>query len=55
MERLSSGAAVGAIMIITNMVASTIFATLGGLLGVAIFKKNAPPPPPGGMDILPPA
>ena len=23
-----------------------IFGMLGGLLGVAIFKKNAPPPPP---------
>jgi len=29
---------------------------LGGLLGVALFKKNAPPPPPPGMiiDVLPP-
>jgi hypothetical protein len=30
---------------------------LGGLLGVAIFKKDGPPPPPpapGSVDILPP-
>jgi hypothetical protein len=27
---------------------------LGGLLGVAIFKKNAPPPPPPGtIDVTP--
>ena len=28
------------------VIASTIFGMLGGLLGVAIFKKSAPPPPP---------
>jgi hypothetical protein len=27
---------------------------LGGLLGVALFKKNAPPPEPGRVDVLPP-
>jgi len=28
---------------------------LGGLLGVAVFKKDAPPPrPPGTMEVLPP-
>jgi hypothetical protein len=31
-----------------------IFSMLGGLLGVAIFKKNPPPPPPGTVEILPP-
>jgi hypothetical protein len=35
-----------------------IFGMLGGLLGVAIFKKNAPPPPPppppGTIEVLPP-
>lgn len=30
-----------------------IFGMLGGLLGVALFKKNAPPPPPGTVDVLP--
>ena len=45
---LSSGAlgAVTAIGIIISMVVDAIFGMLGGLLGVAIFKKNAPPPPP---------
>ena len=29
---------------------------IGGLLGVALFKKNTPaaPPEPGRVDILPP-
>jgi hypothetical protein len=33
----------------------TIFGMLGGLLGVAVFKKDAPPPPPPGtIEVLPP-
>jgi hypothetical protein len=55
MERASTGAALGAIMMMMNFVLSVIFGMLGGLLGVAIFKKNAPPPPPGTVEILPPA
>ena len=36
-------------------VIGAVFGMLGGLLGVAVFKKNAPPPPPPGtMDVLPP-
>ena len=32
-----------------------IFGMLGGLLGVAIFKKSPPPPPPPGtVEVLPP-
>lgn len=31
-----------------------IFAMLGGLLGVALFKKKLPPPAPGTMEVLPP-
>ena len=34
--------------------AYAVFAMLGGLLGVAIFRKNLPPPPPGTVEILPP-
>ena len=30
-----------------------IFSMLGGLLGVAMFKKTPPPPPPGTVEILP--
>jgi hypothetical protein len=56
LERVTTGAALGAIMFVTNFAASIVFGTLGGLLGVAIFKKNAPPPPPPGtMEVLPPA
>jgi len=37
-----------------GMVVGAIFGMLGGLLGVAMFKKNAPPPPPPGtVEILP--
>jgi hypothetical protein len=37
------------------MVAGAIFGMLGGLLGVALFKKKDMPPPPGTVEILPPA
>jgi hypothetical protein len=37
------------------LITGTIFGMLGGLLGVAVFKKDAPPPPPPGtMEVLPP-
>jgi len=55
MERATTGAAFSAIIMLTNVVLSVVFGTLGGLLGVAIFKKNAPPPPPGTVEVLPPA
>ena len=44
---------VGAIFMI---VSGVVFGLLGGLLGVAIFKKNLPPPPPppGTVEVLPP-
>jgi hypothetical protein len=47
------------IMIAVNGVFATvvyaIFAMLGGLLGVALFKKkDLPPPPAGTVEILPP-
>jgi hypothetical protein len=32
-----------------------IFGLLGGLLGVALFKKKDAPPPPGTTEVLPPA
>ena len=36
------------------LVVFPIFAMLGALLGVAIFKRQPPPPPPGTVEILPP-
>ena len=32
----------------------SIFGMLGGLLGVALFKKKDMPPPPGTVEVLPP-
>lgn len=39
-----------------TLVIDGIFGLLGGLLGVAMFKKNVPPPPPppGTIEVLPP-
>jgi|SRR3954471_5346302 hypothetical protein len=42
------------IKLLFSMVIGAIFGMLGGLLGVALFKKNAPPPPPGTVEVLPP-
>ncbi len=36
------------------VVVGAVFGMLGGLLGVALFKKDAPPPPPGTVEVLPP-
>ena len=53
-EQFAKGAAFGIIAFVFNFCASLLFGTLGGLLGVAMFKKSAPPPPPGTVEILPP-
>jgi len=45
-ERLMTGGAVRAASALINICVSVVFGLLGGLLGVAIFKKNTPPPPP---------
>jgi hypothetical protein len=58
LERASSGGrgAIGvALKFIFMLITGTIFGMLGGLLGVAVFKKDAPPPPPPGtVELLPP-
>ena len=46
MERFATGSAMRVAGALINIVVSVVFGMLGGLLGVAIFKKNAPPPPP---------
>jgi hypothetical protein len=48
------GAAGLALQFVWMIVTGAIFGMLGGLLGTAMFKKDAPPPPPGTVDILPP-
>jgi small basic protein len=46
MDRMVAGNAIRAVGAFINIITSTIFGMLGGLLGVAIFKRNAPPQPP---------
>ena len=61
-ERASGDAGFHAIGLLFSFVyyiiVGVVFGMLGGLLGVALFKKNVPPPPPpppyGTMDVLPP-
>lgn len=52
------GAGAGAAMTIIGMmitiVIDVVFGLIGGLLGVALFKKKTPPPP-GTIEVLPPA
>jgi hypothetical protein len=50
----SLGPAVLGMKFIFSTVTGAIFGMLGGLLGVAVFKKSAPPPPPGTIQVLPP-
>ena len=56
LERAAVGPTFRAITIVLNLIVNTVFGLLGGVLGAAIFKKNAPPPPPppGTVDVLPP-
>jgi hypothetical protein len=54
-DNVALGPAAIAFRFISMIVLGAIFGMLGGLLGVAIFKKNAPPPPPPGtIEVLPP-
>jgi hypothetical protein len=52
------GAGAGAAMTIVGMlitiVIDVVFGLIGGLLGIALFKKKTPPPP-GTIEVLPPA
>ncbi len=56
MRRLAAGSALRAAGAVIGLVIDAVFGMLGGLLGVALFKKNAPPPPPppGTVEVLPP-
>src|SRR4051812_7489732 len=57
LENLNSGA-LSPVMIMLKLVfavcVGAVFGMLGGLLGVALFKKKDLPPPPGSVEILPP-
>jgi hypothetical protein len=55
--RRSGGFAAAAFVfdLVARVFLGAVFGMLGGLLGVAMFKKNLPPPPPpGGVQVLPP-
>lgn len=49
-------AAIFLLRMMFGLIVGAIFGMLGGLLGVAMFKKNEPPPPPppGTVEVLPP-
>jgi hypothetical protein len=53
-ENMGSMTAMAGVMHVFSAIIYTVFGLLGGLLGVALFKKDAPPPPPGTMEVLPP-
>ena len=46
LQRMMAGSGVQIVGIIINVFISAIFGLIGGLLGMAIFKKNVPPPTP---------
>jgi hypothetical protein len=49
----SGGAAARLIGMIVSVVVFSVFGLLGGLIGVALFKRNLPPPPPPGTIDIP--
>jgi hypothetical protein len=54
-ENMGSMTAMVGVMHVFTAIIYTVFGLLGGLLGVALFKKDAPPPPPPGtIEVLPP-
>jgi hypothetical protein len=58
-RRMLENMNVGAVAIVFKLVFSVfigaVFGMLGGLLGVALFKKKDLPPPSGTVEVLPPA
>ena len=57
LENMSSGgtgAAIIGLKLIFSVCVGAVFGMLGGLLGVALFKKKDLPPPPGTVEVLPP-
>jgi len=54
---MARGSVFGVMAILGIFVRAVVFgiiAMIGGLLGVALFKKKDVPPPPGTVDVLPP-
>ena len=52
-ERFSVTSGLWIVSLLVSLVVYAVFGLLGGLLGVAIFKRNLPPPPPppGTIDV----
>ena len=55
LENMNVGALAIVVKLVFSVVVGAVFGMLGGLLGVAIFKKKDLPPPPGTVEVLPPA
>lgn len=53
-ENMNVGAAATAFKLVFSVMVGLVFGMLGGLLGVALFKKKDLPPPPGTVEVLPP-
>ena len=54
LENMNVGAVAIAFKLVFSTLIGAVFGMLGGLLGVALFKKKDLPPPPGSVEILPP-
>ncbi len=52
-ERLTTSSGAHLVTSIVSIVVYSVFGLLGGLIGVAIFKRNLPPPPPPGTIDIP--
>ena len=55
MNSRAAGAAMIGFKLVFSVCIGAVFGMLGGLLGVALFKKKDLPPPAGTIDVLPPA
>ena len=53
-QRFAGGTAFRLVGMVVRVIIDIICGLLGGLLGVALFKKNTPPPA-GTVEVLPPA
>lgn len=51
--RGSAGVLARLVGAIVSVIVFAVFGVLGGLIGVAIFKRNLPPPPPPGTIDIP--
>jgi hypothetical protein len=54
LERIAVARGLWIVGLLFSLCVYAVFGTLGGLLGIAIFKKDLPPPPPPGTIDVPP-